>query len=271
MSFKILQLSDTHFRQQYDDELEVMGIDYFPPHVLSTFLSTYEFDQIDCVVITGDLVHEGTREDYQAYQNVIDKHVPDGIPVFYTLGNHDRREEFYSGMTGLADPREQNVPSDELLYDYIVDFENYRFIMVDNYDPKSDTAQISNEQSDWIAEQLTQANQPEVILFMHHPLDIKIHESLPKTEVSQETRHVLQHPKLKGIFTGHVHMNRSSVIGNTPQWTSLSVYAGFHPKGNGHYYSNHLGFNVITLGDGGIDVFGDIITPTKKYYRQIGF
>lgn len=269
--FNILQLSDTHFRQKFDDELNVMGIDYFPPHVLETFISTFSYEQIDCIVITGDLVHEGTASDYQAYQHLLTKYVPASIPIYYTLGNHDRRDQFYAGMTDLQKPRYQQVADVEKLYDYCVDVNQYRLIMVDNYDPKTDTALISKEQSEWIGEQLEQTTQHYAVLFMHHPLDILIHDALLPTLVSKQTRQVLQHPKLLGVFTGHVHANRASMIGMIPQWTAPSVYGGFHPRGTDHYYTNHLGFNIITLEEGQLQVFSDIITPTKKYYRQIEF
>ncbi len=267
----VLQLSDTHFRLQYDEELEEMGIEYYPPHILETFLSTFHYQSIDCVVITGDLVHEGTVEDYQAFESLVKKYIPEEIPIYYTLGNHDKRDQFYLGMKDILEPRSQNVNLSEQLYDYIVDTEHYRFIFLDNYNPRLNIAEISLEQSQWLEDKLNNMTQSYAILFMHHPIDILIHNDLEKTKILDETREILDDPKLLGIFTGHVHMNRSSLIGTTPQWTSLSMYAGFHPKDGRHYYTNHLGFNIIHLNDDEIDVFADIVTPTKKYYQQINF
>lgn len=267
--FRILHLSDTHFRLKYKRQLEKMGIDYFPPHVLETFLKTMQFQGFDMVVITGDLVHEGDAADYKAFQKLINQYIPKSLPIYYALGNHDRRDHFYKGMKGLETPRNQEAPRREWLYDYVIDHDDYRFIFLDNFEPESRTAQISDEQGEWLKTQLERAQQDRVIIFMHHPLDILIQEGLPYTEVSDLTRAILQDSKLLGIFAGHVHMNRSTMIGTTPLWTVPSIYCGFHPADQEMYYTNHLGFNVITLDGQRIDVFSDIITPTKKYYRPI--
>lgn len=267
--FRILHLSDTHFRQKYGKQLEKMGIDYFPPHVLETFLKTMQFQDFDMVVITGDLVHEGKSKDYQAFQQLINQYIPKSIPIYFALGNHDRRKSFYKGMKNLETPRNQEIPREEWQYDYVIDVKDYRFIFIDNFDPETRVALISDNQGDWLKLQLERAEQKKALLFMHHPLDVLIQKGLPHTLVGDDTRDVLQDDKLLGIFAGHVHMNRSTMIGKTPQWTAPSIYCGFHPIDQKMYYTNHLGFNVITLDGEQVDVFSDIITPTKKYYRPI--
>lgn len=45
-------------------------------------------------MLTGDLVHEGTEEDYRYLREVIERE-RGGIPVIPVLGNHDFKQAFY--------------------------------------------------------------------------------------------------------------------------------------------------------------------------------
>lgn len=50
-------------------------------------------------MLTGDLVHEGTEEDYRYLRELIERE-RGGIPVIPVLGNHDFKQAFYRGYLG---------------------------------------------------------------------------------------------------------------------------------------------------------------------------
>lgn len=270
MSVRILQLSDTHFRIAYDDELMAMGIDYSPVSVFTEFLEHHDFLNYDAVVITGDLVHEGSAADYQAYQQLLEKYIPSETPIYYCLGNHDRRAAFYEGMHLAIPPREQiGRNQTETRYDYATSLKGYRLIVLDNYDPITQTEMISDEQYMWFKQELDAMQEEYALVFMHHPIDIRINEQFDYTILSESMRNALSDPRILGVFTGHVHMNQSTMLKSTPEWTCLSCYAGFHAVAGTNYFNDYLGYNAIDLNQGNIRVSSDLITPIKTNYRPM--
>ncbi|ORN10224.1 metallophosphoesterase family protein [Lentilactobacillus parabuchneri] len=96
--YKICQISDTHLtpknarpanNQRVDPLLKLMQV----------------FDDIyttrvnpDLIVITGDLIHEGSANDYRDFKTVIDQEERRfNVPIRVILGNHDRTRPFYQG------------------------------------------------------------------------------------------------------------------------------------------------------------------------------
>ena len=95
-----IQLSDTHFRSDYkDDPLEQVfnGLEN-PAANLVTELKKIDFTEVNFIVITGDLVHDGCAEDYKNLKTLVEDNIPVGFPVYYCLGNHDDKKCFYKGF-----------------------------------------------------------------------------------------------------------------------------------------------------------------------------
>ena len=57
-------------------------------------------EQLDLLIMTGDLVHEGTAEDYAALRALIEQYLP-GVPVISAMGNHDVRKASREGFLGM--------------------------------------------------------------------------------------------------------------------------------------------------------------------------
>ena len=91
---KILQISDTHYLQTITDELDRWGVYYDYREIFEDFLSHYDFNEIDLVIHTGDIVHDGEKKDYLAFLEIMKENIPDHIPVRYVIGNHDKRDVF---------------------------------------------------------------------------------------------------------------------------------------------------------------------------------
>ena len=72
---KFIHLTDTHIRWQYDND----GIDAILGQLKKTapdleyMLSHTAWEDIDAVIITGDLVHEGTARDYDYVKEMMEK------------------------------------------------------------------------------------------------------------------------------------------------------------------------------------------------------
>ena len=52
-------------------------------------LEETDWDGVDFVVVTGDLVHEGVAQDYTYLNEILRNKIPQNVQLFYVLGNHD--------------------------------------------------------------------------------------------------------------------------------------------------------------------------------------
>ena len=89
------QISDTHIRKDYSSGLlhDMFDSLISPDEKLIQTLQELKKEQLDFIVITGDLVHEGNEADYQHFQNILNS-AELAVPVLLALGNHDRKRAF---------------------------------------------------------------------------------------------------------------------------------------------------------------------------------
>ena len=92
----------------------------------------------DVIVITGDLVHEGTTEDYATLRRILKREAGD-IPVLPALGNHDFKSRFYQGY--LEETRTGPYWSQ-------AEIGGYRFCTLDTSKEGSPHGTITNDQTD---------------------------------------------------------------------------------------------------------------------------
>ena len=82
-SLKILQITDTHLYADTDGTLLGMNTHNTLEQVLAM---TRDCGPVDCILSTGDLVHDASEAGYKRYQSLFE---PLGIPVYCLPGNHD--------------------------------------------------------------------------------------------------------------------------------------------------------------------------------------
>lgn len=59
-----------------------------PLENLKECLAALSCQNLDFLLLTGDLIHEGEAEDYQNYRALVNRYLP-GLPLCCALGNHD--------------------------------------------------------------------------------------------------------------------------------------------------------------------------------------
>lgn len=257
---KFLHISDTHYRLDYGNELDYWGVTYDPVTILENFLANYDFVGHDFVVHTGDIVHDGDLADYSAFKELLEKYVPAQLPIFYCLGNHDRKELFYEAFYGSKDKRQP--------YYHEQHVNGLRLVFLDTADPTSHDGVISQEQEDWLQTILATENEKGTLIFHHHPLEISWKKGMERTQISATYMDMLQKSDVKGIFTGHLHMNRLRMIGDIPQATNNSLVFGITREGEELWNTNRLGYSVVTIEDNDIDIFNELIYPAYDKLNQ---
>ncbi|WP_416825224.1 metallophosphoesterase family protein [Ectobacillus polymachus] len=233
-----IQLSDTHFRNNYlNDPLEEVfkGV-INPAENLVAILRNIDFKEIDFIAITGDLVHDGSSEDYKYLKGLVEDNIPFGFPVFYCLGNHDDKQNYYQGFFNI-----QNK-SDSL--DYMEEVNGYRLIFLDTSVDDYHEGVITDTQLDWLEEILKEKSEAGTLLFMHHPL---VWNGDKTTEVSDRLFDILKNSDIISIHSGHLHYAGINQIGKIPQFSIESLAFGVHNSKDMVNYTSRNSYNYFSL------------------------
>lgn len=156
--------------------------------------------QPDVVVASGDLIQDGTVEEYELLKVML---APLQCPVYLMPGNHDHRhnlQQVFDTHTYL--PKESSHIS------YAVDSYSIRMIMLDSIIPGKGGGCVDAERLTWLGQQLTAAPETPTLIFMHHPpfatgipwMDRKRFQGYEKLAAL-----INQHPQVKRISCGHLH------------------------------------------------------------------
>ena len=84
---KFIQLTDTHLKKQklLPEEEHIFGKLPDPSDHLKEVLRETNWENNDFIVITGDLVHEGTSADYTYLKDILEEELPEEIKILYVL------------------------------------------------------------------------------------------------------------------------------------------------------------------------------------------
>lgn len=153
----------------------------------------------DCVVLTGDVVDNGERAEYEAFLSVA-QGFP--VPIHLAIGNHDDARtmvDVFGGTAYLGGGKSAH---------YAVDYPEVRIVVLNSAVPGTMAGHLDEAQLGWL--DATLAERPEVPAFicLHHPpIDI----GMPfldgiKLDNPEELCAVLErHAQVGRILAGHVH------------------------------------------------------------------
>ena len=258
---KILHLSDTHYAQVIDDpelkvvlESQVSLVDKLQQILQHEDLSTFDF-----VMVTGDLVHEGTAEDYQQLDQLL-KSVFAPLPIYYCLGNHDRKPVFYEGMQG-----EKRLDN----FDYAFEWEDVQMIVLDSAKNHSHSGILDPSQIDWLKQTLKVSSFPKMI-FLHHPIIGGPYFNKFTFEDPQPVLDLINSNQIIGVFTGHTHSPAINFASNTKQYTNYAMSFGLEKQRDGsQIFTNTCGYSVIEYRNySELTVAPRIIQPAYTCYKS---
>jgi 3',5'-cyclic AMP phosphodiesterase CpdA len=233
-----IQLSDTHFRNNYsNDPLEEVFKEVTnPAENLVAVLRNIDFGEIDFIAITGDLVHDGSAEDYQKLKLLVKDNIPLGFPVFYCLGNHDDKKNYYQGF--------YHIENETASLDYVEAMNGYRLIFLDTSVADFHEGCLTDAQLDWLEGILEEKSEAGTLLFMHHPL---VWNGERTTQVSDRLFDILKKSDVISIHSGHLHYAGINYIGEIPQFSTESLAFGVHNSKKMVNYTNRNSYNYYSL------------------------
>ena len=248
---RFAHISDTHIRRDYKgcalgEAFEALTD---PNTKLRACLENIRKQKVDFVIMTGDLVHEGTEGDYRHLRGMIEEYLPD-IPVLACLGNHDRKEAFFRGYLGT-----------EARDDYCCrqTIKGLRIVTLDTSVSGRDDGELSARQIEWLNDLLQERAEEGTILILHHP--VVWHEALFFMDVPEAFRKAVRNGDVVGIFCGHTHYNNSLVFENVPQIAGDSTaFAGVFTTGEVAFIDRSA-YNICTVSNRQISVHNELIWP----------
>lgn len=240
---RFLHFSDPHLRCNYEGT-RIMRLYHRTKITLTEqFLlavrhmqSQCDFEKLDFCLISGDLVHEGTAEDYAYVHQIFQQSFP-RIPCYVALGNHDN-DTFWQGYLN-----KQNNGS----YDYEVYHKEsgLRIIGLDSRGGAYGTGMLTDAQLLFLQSRL-QKKASGTLLLMHHTPHTS--NQVPYLQYQMQTAQplaaILADSDVIGIFTGHTHKRFVSYLGKIPCYTAESICFGIESTETHMTWHNGTGYHL---------------------------
>lgn len=253
--YKIIQITDTHLTPNGAALANNQKID---PYVKldNIFLDVAKMPvKPNLIAITGDLIHEGTTDDYSRLAKIIEHYREMlNIPIQVVLGNHDRTKAFFEGYL-------KQVPQSK--YYYEIETEQANLFFLDSKFYNYEQGYIGQEQLDWLQDNLTNSSKDSLI-FLHHPIDgpAMHHMRYSILQESEQLMRVIKDTSVRAVFSGHIHFETSFVKnGILLHSTDSSAYHIVCDDAHRHLIYDATYYDIITISD------GEIGTETRCLYE----
>ncbi|MFT8928782.1 MAG: metallophosphoesterase [Sporolactobacillus sp.] len=265
-SINFIHLSDIHLTPAVDKAIYGMTLD-----------RQQKFDRIfedikkrqlhpDFFVISGDLIHEGTAEDYRELHRLIEeKQDMLNVPGFVCLGNHDERPAFWSGYKQTAENSDQS-------YYYSVRIGDLRLIVLDSKITGREEGVISEKQLKWLEAQFKEPAPMGTIIVLHHPLqtaplDFMNYSILQNTK---ELLEILKGRDVLAVLSGHIHFSAAYDTGGIANFVAPAVSYGIDCSSPlVHHFMDDSGYQVISLANGQIVAQQWSLPATKNIVYEL--
>ena len=229
---RVVQISDCHVFGNTEGRL--MGVDTRAS--LRSVLDdiTQRLNNIDLIVVTGDLSQDDSKASYQWLQQQL---APLEMPCYWLAGNHD--------ITALM----QEVCPVAMQKSVIK--RNWQLLLLDSHQEGKIPGFLSDSELGYMEQQLRQYPDHHTLIAFHHPaytinspwLDTI---NLQNSEAFWER--LSQHPNVKVVINGHIHQVQEWQQGSVQVLSAPSTAVQFKPESSDFSLdSQPPGYRVIDL------------------------
>ena len=200
----IAQLSDLHVRPRGVPAARVVETNMLVERALAAVAALNPHP--DVVVVSGDVTECGRPEEYRMAAEMFRRYLT--VPVFVVPGNHDRRDNFRSGLGHMPGVTEHPVFVQYVVEDYPV-----RLVMLDSVVPEAGHGLLCPERLAFLDETLSAQPDKPTMLVLHHPPMLTGAAGMDGIFLhnTAELGALLgRHPQVERILTGHHHR---SIVG----------------------------------------------------------
>lgn len=159
------------------------------------------------VFVNGDCsLDYGPYDDYVTFTELMRPLADAGLPLHFTLGNHDERETFWSCL------RDSRPAAPPLASKHVSVVEGARanWFLLDSLDVTKQTpGRLGDEQRAWLAAALdARAGKPALVMVHHNPIASSPGKSAGLLDTEELLRVLLPRRHVKALFYGHTHIWR---------------------------------------------------------------
>jgi 3',5'-cyclic-AMP phosphodiesterase len=192
---RLALISDTHVAADPKNE----NRKFFPAENLQKILPQVSGSYPAAVIHNGDIARlTGELGDYEAVKTAL-RDLAQQAPIFFGMGNHDDRENFWKVFASSARERQQ-VKDKHVL---TLELAPVRIVMLDSLMYVNKTpGLLGKTQRDWLRQHLQRTSSKPTVLFVHHTLGENDGELL---DAERLIGLALEYPKVKAIVYGHSH------------------------------------------------------------------
>jgi 3',5'-cyclic-AMP phosphodiesterase len=170
-----------------------------------------------------DLLDRGralTAEQYEpSYRLLAEIVAPLPCPAHFLVGNHDHRVAFNRVLRPMA-------PAPDAPHYYGFDHGGYHFIVLDSQEPGQAAGLLDAEQVRWLRADLADHRAHPAIVFIHHhpwSLGLQWIDSMSLRNGDELVTVLGQHPDVRWVICGHVHLDHASQRGRLTMLTTPST------------------------------------------------
>ncbi len=176
--------------------------------------------QPDVIVHTGDIVHNGRRDEYGAAAAIM---AEARAPVFVLAGNKDNRENLHEAFAEYG----YLSPDPGFIHYAIEDFP-LRLIVLDTMTTRSNKGDFCRERADRLIDMMGAVPSRLIVVFTHHPPYVVTEgpeaHHFETRESAVRLRRALHHSdRVAAVFTGHVHRAVSGDVKGIPASSMPSI------------------------------------------------
>ena len=232
------------------------------------------------IIASGDLADHGEAAEYAELKSILGEV---DIPIYYAVGNHDRRDAFMDAFGGPGARRDENG-----FIQYVVDFDGLRMVVCDTLDEGRHGAGFCEKRAAWLAATLDAEPDTPTIVVLHHPpilSGVKWMDPQPDAPWIAQIADVIRgREQIRVMLCGHVHrafhgLLAGQVVATAPA-TSIQVTLNLspvdmnRPDGREILVDEPPGYVLVMADEGRVTthicVAGDF-APAVAYTRPFGF
>ena len=232
------------------------------------------------IIASGDLVDHGEAAEYAELKTLL---AESEIPIYFGLGNHDRRAPFLEAFEGPFARCDENG-----LIQYTVNFGELRMVVCDTLEEGLDRSGFTGERAEWLEARLSEDRRTPTVVVLHHPpivSGVKWMDPDPAAPwIGALADAIRDHDQVRVVLCGHVHRAFHGLLAGrtvaTAPATSIQVTLNLtaidmeRPDGREILVAEPPGY-VLVMADQGqvtthVCVAGDF-SPAVAYTRPFGF
>lgn len=154
------------------------------------------------VFINGDCaLKDGQAEDYTTLTTLLRPLAETGLPLHMTLGNHDHRERFWTGVIP-----EKNLRPLQSKHVSLVESQHANWVLLDSLDKVNVTpGLLEMEQREWLARTLDEYPNKPAIVMVHHNPDFNAAKTSGLVDTTELFEVLAPRKQVKALIFGHTH------------------------------------------------------------------